>query len=451
MNGKKLFSSVSALALTLLLGNSLALSTQAATPSEAVMELRPGVSIQVDGTARDFYNAQGTEVHPIFYNGTHYLPVRAIGELMGRNVNWDQATLTITLSGNRTTGTVQGTPDYTAVQRSILAQIRPDFTIIVDGTVRTFRDEQGIVVNPVLYEGTTYLPVRAIGELMGKGVSWNAARMIISLNQTGGSLVTDADTFGQTVSAPTVTPSAGTPIGEEQARSLALSHAGLSSAQVIFVRTYLDWDNGRQVYDVEFYWVDGSVVREYDYEIDALTGAIRDVDYDAEYYTRPVTSTPAPSTGTISESRAREIALGHAGLTSTQVTFVRAYLDRDDGRQVYDVEFYQVDGPVAREYDYEIDALTGAIRDVDYDAEYYTRPVTSTPSTGTISASKAKEIALSRVSGATTSHIREFEQDYENGRLEYEGKIVYQTREYEFTIDATSGAIRKWEVESIYD
>ena len=40
-------------------------------------------------------------------------------------------------------------------------------------------------------------------------------------------------------------------------------------------------------------------------------------------------------------------------------TFVQAKLERENGRQVYDVEF----SFGQTEYDYEIDALTGAILD----------------------------------------------------------------------------------------
>ena len=53
--------------------------------------------------------------------------------------------------------------------------------------------------------------------------------------------------------------------------------------------------------------------------------------------------------------------------------------------------------------------------------------------------------------GAVLSDIREFETDYDDGRLEYEGKIFYGGMEYEFTIDGYSGAIREWEADSIYD
>ena len=122
-------------------------------------------------------------------------------------------------------------------------------------------------------------------------------------------------------------------------------------------------------------------------------------------------------------------------------------LDWEHGRQVYEVEFYTND---AREFDYEIDASTGEVLSYDYDAEHYTAPSTGSEG-GSISQERAKEIALAQVPGAALSDIREFETDYDDGRLEYEGKIFYGGMEYEFTIDGYSGAIREWEADSIYD
>ena len=70
-----------------------------------------------------------------------------------------------------------------------------------------------------------------------------------------------------------------------------MAHAGLSASQVTFVRAYLDWDDGRYVYDVEFYTSD---YKEYDYEIDAYTGAVLSYDYDADYYTVLLSPPPVP-------------------------------------------------------------------------------------------------------------------------------------------------------------
>lgn len=172
----------------------------------------------------------------------------------------------------------------------------------------------------------------------------------------------------------------------------------------------------------------------------------------------------------LSEEKAREIALSHAGLTEEHVTFIKSGLDRDDGKKNYDVEFYTSDG---KEYDYEIDPYTGEILDYDYDAEYY--PHSDSPAgtadrnadsnSGTdgkkdgenhssaktkISEDEAKKIVLAKIPGASHEHFLEFKSDYDNSRLEYEGKVYYNEKEYEFEIDGHTGDILEWDEETIH-
>lgn len=164
--------------------------------------------------------------------------------------------------------------------------------------------------------------------------------------------------------------------------------------------------------------------------------------------------------GDIGEDRAKEIALTHAGVKQTDVTFAKIEKEHEDKRLIYDVEFYSAD---AKEYDYEIDASSGEILSYDTDAENYSPSSqenvaqgNSAASSGEVTAediteAKAKQLALSKVPGAQESDIREFEKERDDGKYKYEGKIYYETREYEFEIDARSGEFIKWEVESIND
>ena len=284
-------------------------------------------------------------------------------------------------------------------------------------------------------------------------------------------------------------------IGTAEAKNVALENAGLTASQVKFTDVELDDKNGTHYYQVEF-TADG---KEYEYDIDALTGAIiesklpagaqaqqntasnnntagnttpdtntagsSNTDNNTSNNTTPDTNTAGSSntnnntsnntssgTGTASAAltadQAKNKALAHAGLKANQVTFVKSKLDWDDGRQVYDVEFYTSD---YKEYDYEIDASTGEVVSYDFDAEGYAPPATGNGQSGTITADQAKEKALSQVPGATVSDIQEFETDYDDGRLQYEGKIYYNGMEYEFEIDGYSGAIRNWDAESMFD
>ena len=254
-------------------------------------------------------------------------------------------------------------------------------------------------------------------------------------------------------------------IGTDAAKALAIQASGATEANAKFERTELDNKNGIAYYEVDFS-ADGY---KYEYDIDAITGvviesnlkALQNTMANAQTNTQTNASSPeqnqqgggnsstnaqnGTSSTVISEQDAQNAALAHAGLTSDSVKFVKTKLDWDDRRQVYEVEFYTAD---YKEYDYEIDASTGEIISYDYDAEGYNGNLQQGKE---ISADEAKNIALSQVPGATVDDIYEFETDYDDGRLEYEGKIYYSEMEYDFSIDGYSGAIRSWESESIYD
>ena len=174
----------------------LCLTAGAGAVSQADVQLRPDMTILIDGKEQTFYNAEGQEVQPILCDGTTYLPVRAIGEIMGKNVDWNQDTLTVTLSGRRTADATAGTPDKDAAVETVTAEVRDDFTIVLDGESRTFTDVNGKTVHPLLYNGSTYLPLRAIGGLMGKSVAWDGKTQTVTLSSpSGGNQVTDADSF----------------------------------------------------------------------------------------------------------------------------------------------------------------------------------------------------------------------------------------------------------------
>ena len=159
--------------------------------------------------------------------------------------------------------------------------------------------------------------------------------------------------------------------------------------------------------------------------------------------------------------KAKAIATEAAGVESAEVRFSSVELDRRNGVEYYDVDFV-ADGV---EYEYDIDALTGQV--ISYQTENECKekkpqsgskdevlkpPVTETEKqSAAISEEEAKNVALSQVPGAEESHIVKFRTDYDDGRLEYEGTIIFEEMEYEFEIDGYSGAIRDWDAESIYD
>ena len=167
------------------------------------------------------------------------------------------------------------------------------------------------------------------------------------------------------------------------------------------------------------------------------------------------TTGSASESGYIGTARAEEIALEHAGKKESEVTFVKAHLDYDDGIAAYEVEFYTADN---KEYDYEISAYTGEVLSFDYDIEYYAGQAVrnggrDAAASGTaITLEQAKEKALAQA-GLSASQVRYLnaKQDRDDGRTVYEGSFYYNEMEYEFEIDAATGNVTEWDVESIYD
>lgn len=246
----------------------------------------------------------------------------------------------------------------------IEAEIRGDFTVVIDGKKQTFRDANGNVVEPILYNGTTYLPIRAIGEIMGKTVYWYQDEKRIELVENTGeeTLVTDADVIvdaadktkpvkDKDVVKIDKVQAADVEITLEKAKGLVLKKAGLDEADVVFTKAKLDYDDGRLVYEIDFKTDD----TRYDAEVDATNGEI--IQWEIEAKKNAANKEQTANAALITLEEAKKVALDKAGLKEKDVVFEEARLDKDDGRQVYDIEFRQ--GRI--EYSFEIDAADGTI------------------------------------------------------------------------------------------
>ena len=232
-------------------------------------------------------------------------------------------------------------------------------------------------------------------------------------------------------------------ISETDAKKIAFDHAGVSEADVTGLRIKLDYDDGRQVYDVEFY----SGNQEYDYEINAVDGTILSYDNEMDYHGGQAQASSQTGSAAISEDEAKQAAFDHAGVSEADVTGLRIRLDYDDGRQVYDVEFYSG----SKEYDYEIGASDGSVLSFDQEMDEWAarQNAAGTQNTGgqtaSITEADARALALEQVPGATEENIIKFAQDYDDGRTVYEIEIIYNRAEYDIEIDASTGNILKME------
>lgn len=266
-------------------------------------------------------------------------------------------------------------------------------------------------------------------------------------------------------------------ISMDAAQSAALDAASIVAADANFSATTLDDVAGITCYKVEF----SAGGYDYAYSINAESGEVLEASYHEQTVTASVpdgsTDTPttqpstmkpnvgavttspaqttapaqsttpstgsAPVNGMVDEGKALEIALAHTGVKAADATVTKSRLDYEDGRQVYEIEWYAN----GAKYDYEIAVATGEIINSGYEA----KTVVGTGNSATTSEAAAQQTALALVSGASETDIYEWKLDYDNGRPEYEGKIIYGGTEYEFTIDATTGSVTEWDTEAVHN
>ena len=248
-------------------------------------------------------------------------------------------------------------------------------------------------------------------------------------------------------------------ISMEAAQEVALKAANIAAEDAAISATTLNEVAGTSCYKVEFTSGDYA----YAYTVNAETGAVMEMSsreknaVDTQAQTEATVpaadsattqssaaATAQTVTGIVDEEMAQKIALEHAGVKATDATITKSKLDYEGRRQVYEIEWYAG----GKKYDYEIAVDTGEILSSGYD-EKTSGWSGSNSSNVTVSEADAKQTALVRVSGATEKDIYEWEFDYDDGRPEYEGKIIYGGTEYDFTIDASSGAVIEWEAESV--
>ena len=150
------------------------------------------------------------------------------------------------------------------------------------------------------------------------------------------------------------------------------------------------------------------------------------------------------SSGTeITEAEAKKIAFDHAQVKESDTTAMQVKKEIDDGISIYKVEFYVQD----KEYDYEIKAADGTILSSDFDIDH---DFNASSSGVKFSEADAKKLVLAKVSGATEKDMQ-MKLDHDDGRQVYEGKVIYNNIEYEFSIDANTGDFLEWSQESVFD
>ena len=92
-----------------------------AAADEVIATLRPDIAIYMDGVKMDYKDVNGNSVTPVIINGSTYLPLRALVSSVGKDVDWSEATQTITIKSlDATTETPATTTTGTQGPTSLL-------------------------------------------------------------------------------------------------------------------------------------------------------------------------------------------------------------------------------------------------------------------------------------------------------------------------------------------
>ncbi|MFV0527975.1 MAG: PepSY domain-containing protein [Lachnospiraceae bacterium] len=166
------------------------------------------------------------------------------------------------------------------------------------------------------------------------------------------------DTAASDDSTASTTTQTDTAISLDKAKKISITDAGVTSDEITYTKEELDYDDGVQVYDIEFY----TATQGFDYKINASTGDI--ISKSAESITSDSQTAQTDQSKYIGVDKAKSIAAEQAQVAVSDAVFKKAKLENDDGYVVYDVEFV-INGI---EYEYKVDALTGSI--VEYDSGY---------------------------------------------------------------------------------
>lgn len=243
-------------------------------------------------------------------------------------------------------------------------------------------------------------------------------------------------------------------IGQDAALQAACDHAGIATSDVRGLSTEFGWSPKGMVYELDFC----SGGTEYEYKINATDGSV--VKYEQEpcdhtWHTSSGNTGSGSNTTFIGESAATTAALTHAKVDQSAAQSLTVKLDEDDGVAYYEIEFCSA----GVEYDYEINATTGAVAKFEQDTcDHYAHRSGSNNqnqnqnqgnSNGSYIGYDAALQAACKHAGVNVSQVTRLENelDHDDGVARYEISFHVGNMEYEYEINATTGQVLKYESE----
>ncbi len=248
-------------------------------------------------------------------------------------------------------------------------------------------------------------------------------------------------------------------IGNIAAEDIALKDAGIDYSQARIHRTEFDYDNGQYLYEVEF----SSNGVEYDYRIKASDGTI--LWRDSEPMDGYVANVNGNQTQGEAQQQAPQLSAeqqqAQETLAQAQETLAQAQQQQQQAQeaaqQAQEAQ-KQAQEAAAQAQQQQQQAQqqqqqpTPAQQQQSAPQQPTPAPQQPAQNNNYISVDQAKNIALGQA-GFSASSVNFVKTKLENddGRTEYEIEFYNGTTEYSYTIDAVTGSVLEYDVESIYD
>lgn len=240
---------------------------------------------------------------------------------------------------------------------------------------------------------------------------------------------------------------AGYAISRAEARDVAFAAIGVDKAAATYTVISENENAAAPCYDVEI-MVDGVVYR---YRVDAAKGDILKITVnDQEVAPEALPKAEGASDADyIGLEEAKAVALADAGIAADEVLLFEYKMDYALGAYLYDLEFETA----THEYEYEIVAESGDVFKKDVDGKTVLTPDAVTTPDGT---DKAAYIGVEAAENAALAHAGKdrdktvFEitkWKMKKGTAVYDVEFVSGGVEYEYTVNALTGAVIKAEKE----
>lgn len=120
------------------------------TSQKITATLEPGITVTIDGVPQQFFDANGKRVYPIAYEGSTYLPLRAVcQDVAGFKVGWDQATRTAAIATKDVDGVdlIANYKPYTKYVKDATPYYSAGGVQFIQSTDKLSKDVGGITLN----------------------------------------------------------------------------------------------------------------------------------------------------------------------------------------------------------------------------------------------------------------------------------------------------------------